>query len=136
MITAGMPNTVPWPMNLNSAGSENSDWGVPWVSARLRPRTITMKASEAMKWLRPMRTTQPPIMAPIMALAAMAMSPAVQGSSPIRNSLPVTTIAKHTTEPTDRSMPPTISRMVMPTTTMPSMENESSMARMLSQVRK
>ena len=41
-----------------------------------------------------------------------------------------------TTEPTDRSMPPTISRIVMPTTTMPSTEKAISMARKLSQVRK
>jgi hypothetical protein len=61
---------------------------------------------------------------------------AVHGSSPARNSAPDTTIEKQTTEPTDRSMPPTISRMVMPTTTMPSIEKLISMARKLPHVRK
>ncbi|MCY1362215.1 hypothetical protein D9M69_489190 [compost metagenome] len=95
-----------------------------------------MKASEAMKWFSPMRVTQPPIMAPMRPLAPMATRLASHGSMPMRKSLPVTTIAKHTTEPTDRSMPPTMSKMVMPTTTMPSMEKDSSIARTLSQVRK
>src|SRR5690606_33594042 len=40
------------------------------------------------------------------------------------------------TEPTARSMPPTISRIVMPTTTMPSTEKLISMARKLPSVRK
>ena len=40
------------------------------------------------------------------------------------------------TEPTDRSMPPEISRIVMPTTTMPSTAKAMAMARMFTQVRK
>ena len=66
----------------------------------------------------------------------MPINDALQGSSPIRNSEPDSTIEKQTTEPTDRSIPPTIKRMVMPTTTMPSTEKDISMARKLPSVRK
>ena len=70
------------------------------------------------------------------AQAAMAMADAVHGSSPPRNSSPAITMASAVTEPTERSMPPEISRMVMPTTTMPSTAKAITMARMLAQVRK
>ena len=52
-----------------------------------------------------MKTSMLKTLAAAVALAAIAMSPAVQGSKPMRKSLPVTTIAKHTTDPTARSMP-------------------------------
>ncbi|KAG1251314.1 hypothetical protein G6F65_018410 [Rhizopus arrhizus] len=130
-MTAGLPPMTPWPMNLNCAGSENSDCGVPCVMASDKPRTITMKARDAMKWLSPMRVTHRPISAPTTPLAAMAARLAVHGSTPIRNSLPVITMAMQTTEPTDRSIPPKITSRVMPTTTMPSMENDNSIARRL-----
>ena len=45
-------------------------------------------------------------------------------------------MARATTEPTDRSMPPEMSRIVMPTTTMPSTAKAIVIARMFSQVRK
>ena len=64
------------------------------------------------------------------------MPEATQGSMPWRNSQPAITMAKATTEPTDRSMPPEISRIVMPTTTMPSTAKAIVIARMFSQVRK
>ena len=46
------------------------------------------------------------------------------------------TIARHITEPTDRSKPPTTNIRVIPTTTMPSVENDSKMALRLGQVKK
>ncbi len=135
-ITKGTPPRLPWPTNLKAGGSENSDCGVPCVKSRLRPRVITMKASETMKKCSPMRVTQSPIRKPMKPQAAMAIRLAVHGSSPARNSVPPITIDRHTTEPTERSMPPTISRIVMPMTTMPSIEKESRIARILPQVRK
>jgi hypothetical protein len=66
----------------------------------------------------------------------MATAEATQGPKPPRNRHPASTIEKATTEPTERSMPPEISRMVMPTTTMPSMAKAMVIARMFSQVRK
>ena len=58
--------------------------------------------------------------APIATLAAMAMPDDSHGSTPLRKSHPAITIASAVTEPTERSIPPEISRMVIPTTTMPS----------------
>ncbi|MCY1229509.1 hypothetical protein D9M72_418730 [compost metagenome] len=106
------------------------------MMTRQRPRTITIAASDVMKWLRPTMVTKKPMIMPIMLLARMPTSEAVQGSTPARNSEPASTMAKQTTEPTARSMPPTIKRIVMPTTTMPSTEKLISMARMLPKVRK
>ena len=119
-MTKGIGPIEPWPMNLNSGGRVKSPSGRPPVRSRQTPRAITMKASETMKWCRPMRVTQSPIASPMPALAAIASAEATQGSTPARNSQPAKTIAKATTEPTERSMPPEIRRMVMPTTTMPS----------------
>jgi hypothetical protein len=80
--------------------------------------------------------TQKPIAAPMPAEARMASAEATQGSTPARNSQPASTMAKATTEPTDRSMPPEMSRIVMPTTTMPSTAKAMVIARMFSHVRK
>ena len=80
--------------------------------------------------------TKKPIAAPMPAEARIASPEATQGSTPWRNSQPASTIAKATTDPTERSMPPEISRMVMPTTTMPSTAKAIVIARMFSQVRK
>ncbi len=114
----------------------NSDSGVPLVMTRQSPRTITIAASDVMKWLSPTTVTKKPIMAPMRLLARIPKSEAVHGSTPARNSDPASTMAKQTTEPTARSMPPTIKRIVMPTTTMPSTEKLISIARMLPKVRK
>ena len=136
MITNGIGPIEPWPMNLNSGGRVKSPSGRPPVKSRQAPRTITMKASDTMKWCSPMRVTQRPMARPMPAEARIASPEATHGSTPCRNSQPASTIAKATTEPTDRSMPPEISRMVMPTTTMPSMAKAIVIARMFSQVRK
>ena len=74
--------------------------------------------------------------APMAAQAAIARKDAVHGSSPPRNSNPAITMASAVTDPTERSMPPEISRIVMPTTTMPSTAKAIAMARMFAQVRK
>ena len=89
-----------------------------------------------MKWCSPTRVTKKPIAAPMAVQAAIAIADATQGSIPLRNSRPAITIASAVTEPTERSMPPEISRMVMPTTTTPSTAKAIAMARMLFQVRK
>ena len=135
-ITKGTGPRLPCPTNLKAGGRENNDCGVPLVISRHNPRTITMKASETMKKCRPIRVTHWPIRKPMKPQQAMAIRLAVQGSSPARNRAPPTTIEKQTTDPTDRSMPPTISRMVMPMTTMPSTEKDSITARMFDHVRK
>jgi len=54
----------------------------------------------------------------------------------LKNSEPVTTPTKATTEPTDRSMPPLISTRVMPMATKPLMANSMNRLRKLSPVRK
>ena len=89
-----------------------------------------------MKWCRPTRVTKNPITAPIAVEAAIAIADAVQGSTPFRNSQPAITIARAVTEPTDKSIPPAMSRMVMPMTTMPSTAKTRIIARMFIQVRK
>ena len=66
----------------------------------------------------------------------MEIADATHGSTPCRNSQPAITMASAVTEPTDRSIPPAISRMVMPMTTMPSTANTRVIARMFTQVRK
>ena len=76
------------------------------------------------------------MIAPIPAQAAMAISDATQGFTPFRNSSPAITIASAVTDPTDRSIPPEISRIVMPTTTIASTEKAIVIARMFVQVRK
>ena len=76
------------------------------------------------------------MIAPIPALAAIAINDAAHGFTPARNRSPAITMASAVTEPTDRSMPPEISKIVMPTTTMASTENAIVIARMLGQVRK
>ena len=80
--------------------------------------------------------TQKPMAAPMPAEARIASAEATHGSTPARNSQPASTIAKATTEPTERSMPPEMSRIVMPTTTMPSTAKAIVIARMFSQLRK
>ena len=97
---------------------------------------MTITASETMKWCRPTRVTKNPIIAPIAVQAPIAIADAVHGSIPFRNSQPAITIASAVTEPTDRSMPPAMSRMVMPMTTIPSTANTSVIARRFIQVRK
>ena len=97
---------------------------------------MTITASETMKWCRPTRVTKNPIVAPSPVQAAMAIADATQGSTPCRNSQPAITIASAVTEPTDRSIPPAMSRMVMPMTTMPSTANTRVIARIFTQVRK
>ena len=123
-------------MNLNSGGRVYSPSGRPPVPSRQSPRAITMTASDTMKWCSPTRVTKKPMPAPMAVQAAMAMMDAVHGSMPLRNSRPAITMASAVTDPTERSMPPEISRMVMPTTTMPSTAKAIAMARMLAQVRK
>ena len=60
---------------------------------------------------------------------------AVHGSMPARKKDPATTSEAHSGA--DRgSMAPTISRIVIPTTTMPSTENDISIARKFAHVRK
>ena len=74
--------------------------------------------------------------APTPVQAAMEIADATHGSTPCRNSQPAITIASAVTDPTDRSIPPEISRMVMPMTTMPSTAKTRVIARMFTQVRK
>ena len=66
----------------------------------------------------------------------MAIAEAIQGSKPARNNQPPITMASAVTDPTDRSIPPEISRIVIPTTTMPSTANAMITVRMFTQVRK
>ena len=73
---------------------------------------------------------------PTRLVAAIPSKLADQGSMPLRNSAPATTIARHMVAPTERSMPPTMISSVMPTTTIPSVEKDSSQARILAQVKK
>ena len=104
-----MPWKLPWPTALNAGGSVNSDSGVPLVMTRQRPRTITIAASDVMKWLSPTTVTKKPMMRADQRAGDDAdQARRVHGSSPGRNSEPESTIAKQTTEPTARSMPPTI----------------------------
>ena len=49
LFTQGTPPRLPCPTNLKAGGNENSDCGVPCVKSRLKPRVITMKASDTMK---------------------------------------------------------------------------------------
>ena len=135
-MTIGMAPTEPWPMNLKFDGSEKRPSGRPPVPSRHRPRAITITASDTMKWWRPTLVTRMPMKAPIATQAAMAMPDDSHGSTPLRKSHPAITIASAVTEPTERSIPPEISRMVMPTTTMPSTAKAMAMARMFVQVRK
>jgi hypothetical protein len=66
----------------------------------------------------------------------MATPAASQGSMPSRKSHPAITIDNAVTEPTDRSMPPEMSKMVIPTTTMPSTAKAMAIASRLFQLRK
>ena len=68
--------------------------------------------------------------APIPAQHAIEISEASQGSIPaFRNSQPAITIASAVTEPTDRSIPPEIKRIVMPITMIPSTAKATDIAR-------
>ena len=123
-------------MNLNSGGKVKRPSGRPPVPRRQAPRAITITASDTMKWCSPTRVTKKPMKAPIPAQARIDIAEAVHGSTPFRNSSPAITMASAVTDPTERSMPPEISRIVIPTTTIPSTANAMAMARMLTQVRK
>ncbi|MNX67457.1 hypothetical protein D3C86_985880 [compost metagenome] len=83
-----------------------------------------------------MTVVRNPMAMPTNVVRQIASPAATQGSTPLRKSQPAATIASAVTEPTERSMPPEIKRIVMPTTTMLSMAKTMAMARRLSTVRK
>ena len=135
-MTTGMGPTEPWPMDLKLDGNVKRPSGRPPVASRQSPRAITMTDRDTMKWWRPTLVTRSPMMAPIPTVATIAMTDASQGSTPRRKSQPAMTMASAVTEPTERSIPPEISRIVIPTTTIPSTAKAMAITRMFVQVMK
>jgi hypothetical protein len=64
--------------------------------------------------------------APILAQIHIDATAAIQGFMPPKNNLAIIVMDRHIMEPTERSMPPEINRIVIPMTTIPSIEREPS----------
>ena len=104
---------------------------------KVAPRATCIMPRVVMKADSPTRVTKKPVMKPQPVPTATPMAEASQMFIlALKNSEPVTTPTKATTEPTDRSMPPLISTRVMPMATKPLMANSMNRLRKLSPVRK